>query len=437
MTSGTEGRGPGPADAPADRTGIPPDPELWGRYVARGDRDAFAALVARHSPMVLGVCRRLLGNHHDAEDAFQATFLILARKAHSVSRPELLGPWLYRVAYRTALEARARSGRRREGPMTDDVPAPELPERFEPEVRAVLDEELSRLPEKYRAPLVLCYLEGKTTQDAARALGCPRGTVLSRMARGRDRLRRRLERRGLDSAGPALAAGQHRGAASAAEVPPDLAAAAGRAAHGGGAAPAPARSLADDVLRGMARQRLVRGSVIGLVVLFATGVGFFVYRAAARGPAAAPAVARAEDRPPDPAPAGGAAVAPVAVARDEDLLQGRWNFRSMRVNGADVDLRTMPFEYLIFRDDKFRYGKGDRLFSQQTFRLVPGGGLKGMDMIYPFPDGDVTFKAIYSLDGDTLTLCLPAPGKDKPRPTAFASPPGVDRVLYVCQRQRP
>jgi RNA polymerase sigma factor (sigma-70 family) len=392
--------------------------------------------------MVLGVCRRLLRHEQDAEDVFQATFLILARKARSVSRPELLGPWLYRVAYRAALKALARTGRRREGPVTEDVPAPEPPERLEPEARAALDEELGRLPERYRAPLVLCYLEGKSIQDAARALGCPKGTVFSRMARGRDRLRRRLRRRGLLLAGPALAAVLPRGAASAAEVPPDLAAAAVRGAAGG-RAPAAARSLADDVLRDMARQRLLLGSVCGLVVLAAAGAaGSFAYRAAVvRGPAAGAAIARAENRPPDPPPAAEAVgfdAARAAVARD-DGLQGKWKIVSGRWNGRDVpggpDLPTD----IVFRDDRFTFVNGNATISQGPFRLVPGNGPKGIDMIYEGVDGRPfdgrPFKGIYSLDGDTLTLSQRGPGQD--RPAVLASPPGAEIFLFVFRRQRP
>src|SRR5262249_31616689 len=140
-------------------------------------------------------------NEHDAEDAFQATFLILVRKAGSLGRPELLGNWLYGVAYRTAARARAEATRRRfrEVPLIDrDLPAKEsTPDGVWRDLRPVLDEEINRLPDKYRAPFVLCYLEGKTNEEAARQLGCPLGTVLSRLARARERLRLRLTSRGL------------------------------------------------------------------------------------------------------------------------------------------------------------------------------------------------------------------------------------------------
>src|SRR5262249_4735029 len=148
--------------------------------------------------LVLNVCRRVLRDEDDAEDAFQATFLVLARRARSIRRGESLGSWLYKVAYRAALAARA--ARKRAGRRTPlaDLPAPEPAD--DPVGRAprpVLDEEVSRLPDKYRAPFVLCYLEGKTTDEAAEPLGCPRGTVGTRLAWARERLRSRLARRGV------------------------------------------------------------------------------------------------------------------------------------------------------------------------------------------------------------------------------------------------
>src|SRR5205823_3540528 len=155
----------------------------------RRDEAAFAALVRRHGPMVLGVCRRVLRDAHDAEDAFQATFLLLARKAAALRQPDRLGPWLHGVAHRTALKAKAAGVRRRqrERPL-DDLPAAgggdDLLWR---DLRPVLDDAIGRLPAKYRVPVVLCYLEGRTNAEAARALGCPTGTVATRLARARQR----------------------------------------------------------------------------------------------------------------------------------------------------------------------------------------------------------------------------------------------------------
>jgi RNA polymerase sigma-70 factor (ECF subfamily) len=171
------------------------DGELLERFRLRRDEASFAALVRRHGPMVLGVCSRILGNAHDAEDAFQVTFLVLAKKAGSLARPDLLANWLYGVAYRTARKARGRALRQGEHERQAEVMARAQPDPQEParELREVLDEELNRLPEKYRAPLVLCYLEGKTNEEAARQLGWPVGSMSARLARGRGLLRARLK----------------------------------------------------------------------------------------------------------------------------------------------------------------------------------------------------------------------------------------------------
>jgi RNA polymerase sigma factor (sigma-70 family) len=173
------------------------DEQLLEWFVRRREEAAFSALVRRHGPMVLGVCRRVLRHSHDAEDAFQATFLVLAEKAHRLRRPELLANWLYGVAYRTALHARQRAARRseRERETAAMFPPTSDPEIESRELRRILDEELHRLPEKYRAPLVLCYLEGKTNEEAARLLGWPAGSMSHRLARGRELLRERLHAR--------------------------------------------------------------------------------------------------------------------------------------------------------------------------------------------------------------------------------------------------
>src|SRR5262245_20421813 len=178
------------------------DHRLLERYVNDRDQDAFATLVRRHGPMVLGVCSRVLGHWQDAQDAFQVTFLVLARKADSLSKPQLLAHWLYGVAHRTALRLRARRARRQEherraaGMLTID-PTDGSESHDGREILAVLDEEMSHLPEKYRILLVLCYLQGKTHEEAACEAGCPLGSLSWRLARAREMLRKRLGRRGL------------------------------------------------------------------------------------------------------------------------------------------------------------------------------------------------------------------------------------------------
>ncbi len=175
------------------------DRQLLERFITQRDEIAFESLLRRHGPMVLGVCQRLLHDPHDAEDAFQATFLVLLRKAGSLQKRELVAHWLYGVAYRTALKARGYAARRK-ARERQVVPMPEAPGDDNVvwnDLRPVLDEELMRLPEKYRLPVVLCYLEGKTLEEAALQLGWPAGTVSGRLARARELLRKRLTRRGV------------------------------------------------------------------------------------------------------------------------------------------------------------------------------------------------------------------------------------------------
>ncbi len=169
---------------------------LLERFAAGREPSTFEAIVAHHGPMVLATCRRVLPNATDADDAFQATFLVLARKATAIRNPDRLAPWLHQVAHRVALRARTQSARRRrvEGAGQGEVAV--APIAADGELRAVLDEELARLPAKYRDPLVLCYLDGMTHDEAASQLAWPVGTVRSRLAGGRDRLRSRLARRG-------------------------------------------------------------------------------------------------------------------------------------------------------------------------------------------------------------------------------------------------
>jgi RNA polymerase sigma factor (sigma-70 family) len=208
----------------------PTDGQLLERFLERHDDAAFAALVNRHGPMVLGVCQRVLNHSHDAEDAFQVTFLVLARKAASIVPRENVSNWLHGVAYNTALKAKAAAARRRTA--LQQVRHLQRPQSSPPEVwqdlQPLLDRELKRLPEKYRLPVVLCDLEGLTRKDAAQRLGWPMGTVSGRLVRARRILAMRLARHGLMVSGGALATTLCQNASAG--VPAALAAAAVRAA---------------------------------------------------------------------------------------------------------------------------------------------------------------------------------------------------------------
>src|SRR5215470_14070830 len=183
----------------AQNAGRLSDRQLLEQFLARQDESAFTALVQRHGPAILSLCRSLLRHLQDAEDVFQATFLVLARKAGSIRKREPLGSWLYGVAHRLASKARARAARRggRELEAAAEAEAPAADDMTWRELRLVLHEELSRLPEKYRSPLLLCYWEGKTQEEAAAQLGWRKGTLKERVHRARDLLRGRLTRRGL------------------------------------------------------------------------------------------------------------------------------------------------------------------------------------------------------------------------------------------------
>jgi RNA polymerase sigma factor (sigma-70 family) len=195
------------AEGPVTRLDDLPDGGLLERFFHGEEleaEDAFGALVERHGPMVLGTCRHVLGRGHDAEDAFQATFLALARRGDAISDPRALSGWLREVAYRIALRARARASRtraieRQATAMVLGRDEPGDPEEIVSlsELRPVLHEEVARLPEKYRVPVILGYLQGKTNQEVADLLNWPIGTVKGRLLRAREMLRLRLSRRGV------------------------------------------------------------------------------------------------------------------------------------------------------------------------------------------------------------------------------------------------
>jgi RNA polymerase sigma factor (sigma-70 family) len=243
--------------------------ELWQRYVRERDEAAFEAVVRRHGPMVLGVCRRILGNEQDAEDAFQATFLVLIRRAASLRSPGTLANWLHGVARRTALEARSAAARRRAREAAVP-PRAAMPDDPWDDVLAALDRELGRLSEKYRTAVVLCDLEGKTRKEAARQLGWAEGTVASRLARGRALLARRLARRGFAGA---LVAGAFAGGAARAQLPAALVASTVRAATCSAAQKVSCGTVAtltEGVLKSMLLAKLKSAFAVVLVVGMAT-----------------------------------------------------------------------------------------------------------------------------------------------------------------------
>jgi RNA polymerase sigma factor (sigma-70 family) len=282
------------------------DGQLLGDYLSRRDEAAVAALVRRHGPMVWGVCRRVLQNHHDAEDAFQATFLVLARKAASILPREMVGNWLYGVAQQTALKARAtRAKRQARERQVKEMPEPAAlpePDRW-PNLEHLLDQELSRLPDKYRVVLVLCDLGDKTRKEAARQLQIPEGTLSSRLTTARMMLAKRLARHGLALSGGTLAAVLSQQAAAAC-VPPSLVSstikvtslfAAGRAVATG-VISAEVAALTEGVLKAMMLTKLKTATVgLLLVAALSSGAGL-IYQTRAAEPPKAPAASERVDK---------------------------------------------------------------------------------------------------------------------------------------------
>jgi RNA polymerase sigma factor (sigma-70 family) len=266
------------------------DADLLRRWIACRDEAAFEALLWRHATAVLGVCRRVLGDAHEAEDAAQAAFLTLARRAHAIGRRQAVAAWLHTVAYRTAL--RARSRRPRVAPQSELNALPAAPDE-DPvwrDLRPVLDEEIDRLPEKYRAAFVLCHVEGRTNEEAARELRCPIGTVLSRLARARRRLRDMLTRRGVTLAAGALALGLSAEAAQAA-VPGVLIRGAVRAAglHAVGQAlvgvvPTEVIALTESMVRAMLITKVKMAGALAFGLLLLGGGGMLSYQTASGQP---------------------------------------------------------------------------------------------------------------------------------------------------------
>ncbi len=258
------------------------DAELLERFAAQRDEAAFEALLRRHGPLVWSVCRRVLAEEHAAEDAFQATFLVLVRKARSVSKRASIRSWLYGVALRVALRARQQEQLRRR--REQETPIRNPGEAIWQDVRSILDEEIQRLPEKYRLPLILCYLEGQTNDEAARLLNCPRGTIATRLARARERLRVRLLRHGVTLSAGTLATMLTDNAVSA-SVPPLLVAQAANAALMG-VASVSITALTEGVIQAMflSKVKMTSALVLALTAMGGAGMGTYYLRAQALTP---------------------------------------------------------------------------------------------------------------------------------------------------------
>jgi RNA polymerase sigma factor (sigma-70 family) len=423
------------------------DGQLLRSYIERRDEAAFAAIVKRHGPMVWGVCCRLLRSHHDAEDAFQATFLVLVRKATAIVPRELLANWLYGVAQRTALKARALTARRqRREKQVMEMPEPAMEPDLWDDLQPLLDQELSRLPAKYRAVIVLCDLEGRSRKEAARQLGCPEGTVASRLAVARKLLAKRLARHGLSVSGGVLAAVLSQTVVSAA-VPVAVVSAtikaatlvaAGQAAATG-AVSVKVVALTEGMLKAMLLSKLKITTAVLLVLATLLGGAGLIYRtqAAAREGAKdqQPAAGPAEEPKADKNQRPGAANKNEKPLTDRARLQGTWKILSTVKNGekaADEGTWTIKGRHITFQSHP-KKGKSET-YNFSFTRLDEKTTPRSIDFVGRLtnfaPTNTLITMGIYSIAGDTLTICVARVG----RPTVFKST-GSDVVLWTLQRQ--
>jgi RNA polymerase sigma-70 factor (ECF subfamily) len=443
------------------RSGDPvSDRHLLERFATRRDETAFATLLERHGPMVYGVCLRLLQDAHDAEDAFQATFLVLARKAASVPWQESVGGWLHEVAYRVACKARTaagqaaeftqRLGQREVVAMPSADPLTQVVER---ELRAVLDEELAYLPEKYRLPVVLCYLESRTNEEAARQLGWTKGTVSGRLSRARELLRRRLTRRGMTLSAATLAAALT--AKASAAVPAALVDTTLKAAVLYVTSPAALTgvsakviALTEGVITPMFLTRMKIAAAVFLVVaLLGASAAFITYRTLAAD--------QEEKKDPGTKPAD----KPVAKPRtDLEKMQGVWHITAAEWRGKKAtkdELLEMAFQKVVIEGNEFTEIDGD-VGPAWLIKIDPAKKPKTIDWIRPqriVKNGVETRNdvrigvGIYEIEGDTLKIARSEAKGDLPgaiqkeraleRPTDFKTKPGSKFSVVVYKRGKP
>jgi RNA polymerase sigma factor (sigma-70 family) len=446
--------------------GSPPDRHLLERFIAHQDEAAFAALVERHGAMVLAVARNVLRHREDAEDVFQATFLVLARKAGSVRKLGSAGSWLHGVAYRLALKARTAAAARhrleRRAPARTPEESPDdLTWR---ELREILHEELERLPDKYRSPLVLCYLEGLTQDQAAEHLGLAKGTLRGRLERARLLLRGRLSRRGL---APAVLLLADTSRPTVAALPSSLVSTMARsgvafAAGQEAGVSVQVAQITEGVLRAMCIKRITIAAVVVVAIVIAGGTQLVV-RTAARtataqeqkqGDDTSPPVSD-KGRPPigDQDNEAAAKAARPAISNPADptvaaelaKFEGTWVLVSSERDGQVKSEEKNPYT-MTFTGGKWKVHRGDEVAVEGTLRLVDvTAAPKKFDLIKPprlAPNTTVDY-GIYEWKDDTLRYCTrngplgAGIGTPDLRPRDFTTRDGDGRTVYLWKRAQP
>lgn len=411
------------------------DADLLTRFLAHKDSQALAVLIRRYAAMVWSVCLRTVGHRQDAEDAFQATFVVLLRKANTIHPPGMVGNWLYGVARQTAMKARAMAMKRHAREQSTAL-LPEFPGQANGDhpLLPYVDEELSRLPDRYRAVVVLCDLQGQTRTEAARELGCAEGTVASRLARARQMLARRLGRHGLPLSATALGALLANSIAKAA--PATVVAAAVQSASALSAAQSTlATGLSQQVLtlaEGMVKTMLLRrlklwGVTVVAAVLACIAVAGAVTLLAEEADTTAqkqPLVAHAA-----------AAGQPKKSAKAEDDLakfQGTWQVVSFHINGEQADIGIKSLR-LTFKNkaasSRFEKKDGTTGEEKMTFDIDATKSPKEITI----SDERIVLRGIYRFDKDKLILCYFSKPNNK-RPTSFSfKDAAVDDLPLVTQ----
>lgn len=428
------------------------DGDLLERYLASRDESAFEALVQRHGPMVLAVCRRVSDNAEDAEDAFQATFLVLVRKAASIRPRHKVGNWLCGVAYRAGMKARAMTHRRRT--REKQIPAATQPAAIGSglwdELLPKLDAELNALPEKFRLPIVLCDLEGKTRKEAAETLEWPEGTVAGRLAQGRAMLAKRLIKNGLPISAGVLVGLLAQNAASA-SLPPALSSGLVNALAGSMASPrilvisAKVAAIADGVLKTMLISKL--RSMLAISVLL-TALSFAVAYSTQgnRSEAVGVPIVSAKQTPVkadkvlwgDPVDGlqMGIRFEPSENTKEAKGLEGKWVLTGGHANGQDlpegarghVRLIVLADEMILYTDSGRSSRFVHKLNSEATPNQVDLVGIDGADK-------GKNLLGIYERKEDRLNVCRTLNANTE-RPKKFSAEAGSKCVIEEWQRDK-
>lgn len=368
----------------------PSDGELLERFLQARDERAFASLVGRHGTMVLGVCRRVLGDAHDAEDAFQAVFLVLARRADSIRPRDNVGNWLHGVAHRTALEAqKLRARRRAREHQVETMPEPaweQLP-AWE-SVRPILDEEIARLPARYRTVVVLCDLEGRSRKEAALLAGVPEGTLSSRLARARQMLAGRLARRGVTASTSLLATILTREATASA--PRRLMTATVQAVCDTAGSSGTVDILTRGVLKTMFLSKVKLTCVTVLVALFIGTGGLYLLWG---GEQPKQVVLAAPEPPPRERP----------MKRNETSIEGTWAMVKASANGTHLPQEVEKDQRWVITTDAIIILHADNSEVAFRYHLHPDKQADAIDL-WPLRFEGNRFKGIYELKGDVLTI---------------------------------